>query len=356
MRRKLFIFALPVGALVLSALACNFPGAPATAPATLVAEEAGAANEGQQAPADSQPPQQPASPTVGPAQAAGDAGEEGAPPTATPEPAAGCTDRAAFIADVSIPDGTEVAAGDAFTKTWRLRNAGTCTWTSSYALVFSHGDQMGGPSAIPLPGIVSPGQAIDLSVNLTAPASEGDYQGFWKLRNQDGVLFGVGGNGQTAFWVKITVPAEDSGDDSDDEETSIDWGNIIQPIGPIFALFVSSGTDQTLMADGCFDLDEGVIVGCGDPEADFKYETSLGGFPPQEEHKIRPRNGAKFAASQNDQPSGEDCQGASLTTSSRKVKFGYFCYQTSNGKYGYLRPTSASLFNLTFDWATYNFP
>jgi len=137
------------------------------------------------------------------------------PPTETPPPTevppsptpglTGCIDSAAFIADVTIPDGTTITTGDAFTKTWRLRNTGTCTWTSSYALVFSHGDQMGGAPAVALTGAVSPGSAVDLSVDLVAPGTAGTYQGFWKLRNNAGVLFGIGSGGNNPFWVKIVA-------------------------------------------------------------------------------------------------------------------------------------------------------
>ena len=43
-----------------------------------------------------------------------------------------CTDRAQFVADVTVPDGTRYDPGATFTKTWRLRNIGTCTWTTSW--------------------------------------------------------------------------------------------------------------------------------------------------------------------------------------------------------------------------------
>jgi hypothetical protein len=126
------------------------------------------------------------------------------PPSPTPG-IEGCIDRASFVTDVTYPDDTEVAGGAAFTKTWRLRNDGTCTWSSSYALVFSHGDSMGGASALPLAGIVAPGSSVDLSVDLVAPTAPGTYQGYWKLRNNSGVLFGIGSGGDSAFWVRIVV-------------------------------------------------------------------------------------------------------------------------------------------------------
>ncbi|MBI3739323.1 MAG: hypothetical protein HY258_09790 [Chloroflexi bacterium] len=125
-------------------------------------------------------------------------------PTRTPVPVILC-DAAAFIKDVSIADGTVVGRGVTFTKTWRIQNAGSCSWTSSYALIFVSGDQLSAPSGVALPDNVNPGQVIDLSVNMTAPNNDGHYQGFWKLRNASGVLFGIGAQAQGAFWVDINV-------------------------------------------------------------------------------------------------------------------------------------------------------
>jgi hypothetical protein len=127
-----------------------------------------------------------------------------APPTATPIPIP--CDRATFVKDVTYPDNTEVPAGTSFVKTWRLRNNGSCTWNSSYSLVFESGDAMGGPAAIQLTtGTVAPGQEVDVSVTLKAPDSAKTYQGNWKLRNGSGLVFGIGADAKTAFWVKIKV-------------------------------------------------------------------------------------------------------------------------------------------------------
>ncbi len=125
------------------------------------------------------------------------------PPATAEPPELGCSDRAAFVADVTIPDNTEITTGDVFTKTWRLRNEGTCTWTASYDLVYSHGDKMSGPNDLDLGGVVAPGNTVDISVELTAPGDAGAYQGFWLLRNNEGILFGLGEDANVAFWVKI---------------------------------------------------------------------------------------------------------------------------------------------------------
>ncbi len=129
------------------------------------------------------------------------------PPTQVPPTATAVTycDWVLFIKDVSIPDGTQMGPGEIFTKTWRLQNRGTCTWTSDYMLVFVSGEAMGGTTAVRLPGRVAPGQTVDVSVTLTAPNSLGRQVGYWMLRNPSGQLFGFGNNAEKAFYVDIRV-------------------------------------------------------------------------------------------------------------------------------------------------------
>ncbi len=128
------------------------------------------------------------------------------PPTNTPTPYIPC-DWGEFIKDISVPEGTTFLPGDKFTKTWRLKNIGSCTWTSDYALVFSGGSQMDGSNVVYLPGTVRQGETVDISVDLIAPTQSGTYTGRWQLRNGAGVLFGVGPDRNEAFSVKITVVA-----------------------------------------------------------------------------------------------------------------------------------------------------
>jgi hypothetical protein len=126
-------------------------------------------------------------------------------PTATDVPDVSgpgdCTLNAKFVKDVTIPDGTELGPGAAFVKVWRMRNTGTCTWEAGTKLVFSSGDQMGGPADVPVTTPVAPGSEVDISANLNAPSTPGVYQGKWQLRDQKGTFFG------SAIWVKIVVPS-----------------------------------------------------------------------------------------------------------------------------------------------------
>ncbi|MCA9874014.1 MAG: SH3 domain-containing protein, partial [Anaerolineales bacterium] len=131
------------------------------------------------------------------------AGQNSAP-TATPGTTA-CTDSASLIADVTIPDGTQLAPNTGFNKTWRIKNIGTCTWDHRYKLVLAGGHAMGAVSTgFPLPDGIVPGQTVDLTVSLVSPATPDSYQGDWKLQNPQAQAFGVG-RSSSPFWVKIVV-------------------------------------------------------------------------------------------------------------------------------------------------------
>ncbi len=124
--------------------------------------------------------------------------------TATPIPC----NRASFVKDVTYADNAKVDAGAAFTKTWRLKNTGSCTWTSGYVLLFDNGDQMNAPAVSNITGgSIAPGSTIDISVDLTAPTAPGTYQGNFKLRSPDNIVFGINADGQGPFWVKVVVPS-----------------------------------------------------------------------------------------------------------------------------------------------------
>ncbi|HET6846338.1 MAG TPA: NBR1-Ig-like domain-containing protein [Anaerolineales bacterium] len=117
-------------------------------------------------------------------------------------------DHAEFLGDVTIVDNATLRPGEAFRKTWRIQNAGNCSWTSAYRLVFVRGDHMGGPDAVPMPALVAPGQSADVSVDLVAPTSQGQYGGFWQLQTPGGTNFGLGPTGSGNLWVQISVAGE----------------------------------------------------------------------------------------------------------------------------------------------------
>ena len=135
---------------------------------------------------------------------AGSATATNPPSSGSPVPGAKC-DAAQFLADVTYPDGSILPRSTTFVKIWRIKNVGTCTWSTSYALIYSGGDSLGGPNTVGMPGTVYPGQYIEIPVTLNSPNKDGNYTGYWKLRNASGVPFGIGAQADTAFWVKIRV-------------------------------------------------------------------------------------------------------------------------------------------------------
>jgi hypothetical protein len=123
-------------------------------------------------------------------------------PANTPLPCSMAT----FVKDVTVPDDTVFGPGATFRKTWRLKNVGTCPWTSGYDLIFDSGDDMSGVAEILLTSsTIEPGQSLDVSVDLKAPSAEGTYRGSWLLRDAGGVVFGLTSGG--SFWVQIKVVA-----------------------------------------------------------------------------------------------------------------------------------------------------
>ena len=114
-------------------------------------------------------------------------------------PTSGC-DVSVFVTDVTVPDGTVMAPGQNFDKTWRIQNSGTCTWTATYKAVFTgSGNGALGGATTPIGKIVKPGETIDITVEFVAPTTGGDYVSWWKLQNDASVFFG------TPFSVAIKV-------------------------------------------------------------------------------------------------------------------------------------------------------
>mgnify|MGYP005832686989 CR=1 FL=1 len=199
---------LPAFVLTLAALACNLPARKPDAAATLYPQYTAAAQTleamltQQPLTEAAQTPSLTALPTA--------TNTFILPPTFatlipwTQVPPARC-DWAAFVKDVTYPDDSVVGRGETFIKVWRLRNIGTCTWNSNYALAFVSGDSLGGPRYVNLHGNVAPGQEVDISVTLTAPSKDGRYTGYWMLRNASGVLFGYGPQADKSFWVRVKV-------------------------------------------------------------------------------------------------------------------------------------------------------
>jgi hypothetical protein len=131
-----------------------------------------------------------------------------APPTKTSPPATAIPipcDKVEFIRDITFEDGSVIAPSARFTKIWRVKNTGSCTWNTNYALVFVSGERMKADKQVALSNRVFPGETVDLSVEFTAPSDSGRFRSFWMISNPSGKRFGIGKNGDQSFWVDIRI-------------------------------------------------------------------------------------------------------------------------------------------------------
>lgn len=95
-----------------------------------------------------------------------------------------------FVSDVSIPDNTQMAPGQTFTKTWKVRNTGSCAWEAGFKFAFTGGDAMSG-TTYTLPSAVAAGAELDISIAMVAPTNKtGAVRGNWRMSTAGGQFFG----------------------------------------------------------------------------------------------------------------------------------------------------------------------
>ena len=218
--------------------------------------------------------------------------------------------------DVSIPDGTKLIPEQTFSKTWRLQNVGTCTWTRLFTLVFFSGNSLNAIQTQALLDEVEPGEMVDITVEMEAPAKTGVYQSNWMLSDQNGELFGIGPNGDAPFWVKIEVVTS--------------TGSTPTPtttVTPTPVVYLESDVD---LSDGDqLNLDSGTVNPGDATAADFVYR--YGGDPT---HLMVTMNGMQWMVYGSTQPTFNDCTDVDLTgnaISFETVPAGtYLCYKTSD--------------------------
>ena len=117
------------------------------------------------------------SPTAGPSPSATVALSSGTP-------TAGTENQAQWVSQ-SIADDTTFAPGETFTMTWRLKNTGTSTWKAGYLLRYYSGESFGASKEISLGREVQPGEEIEISIQMKAPANPGTYRSDWVMSSEN---------------------------------------------------------------------------------------------------------------------------------------------------------------------------
>jgi hypothetical protein len=252
-------------------------------------------------------------------------------PTNTQPPVKKCDQAAAGTPiDVTIPDDTKMQPGESFTKTWRLQNVGTCTWTKDYSIAVFSGESMNAPVSVSMPAKVEPGTSVDISVDLIAPQEAGTYQGNWKLRNAANEWFGIGPSGDSAFWVRIVVSqsaTETITPTVSEVPTETTPTNTSTPGVKV------SGTAALIPSDN-LNLDNNTVnTGSGE---DLSYISDT-----QNNLFLAPTGGARFSVYGDSTPDFNACQAANLNDSALALDNLYnglhICYVTGKGRYGYIR-------------------
>ena len=166
---------------------------------------------------------------------------------------AGCVNQATYLADVTIPDNTQLQPGEAFTKTWSVKNSGTCAWDETYMVAFARNEQMSGPTAITMTQVISAGMATEISIPMVAPATPGTYTGVWQIVDGSGAPF------DDVLTVVIQVPGADGVALPDVKPVDVQFGYGIQAhmwdadMGPIVTAVQGLGFNwvkqQTIWSD-----------------------------------------------------------------------------------------------------------
>lgn len=104
-----------------------------------------------------------------------------------------------FLTDVTVPDGSEMPAGETFNKVWRLSNSGTTTWPlgCSLRLESNTSERLSSVEHIEIPGEVPPGSAVTISVEMEAPKKAGRHVSYWRMYGPSNQPFG------SRIWVDV---------------------------------------------------------------------------------------------------------------------------------------------------------
>jgi len=120
-------------------------------------------------------------------------------PQRTPTP--DCQDDLRFLEDLTVPDGTQVTAGEQIDKRWQVQNAGSCNWDVRYRLRLLDGKALGAVEEQSLYPARAGTQAV-IRILFQAPAEPGVYRSAWEAVDPDGNAFG------DPIYIEIQVVAQ----------------------------------------------------------------------------------------------------------------------------------------------------
>jgi hypothetical protein len=147
------------------------------------------------------------SPAASPVPSSAPAAAASPVPSSAPAAANSACDKAEFVADVTVPDGTTFSRGDNFDKTWKLRNIGTCTWNTGYFIQYENGPLQPKNKKINLNTNVAPSQSVDITASYNVALDPGTYRSTWSLRNASGAVVPFSNTANNGFYTEIKAKA-----------------------------------------------------------------------------------------------------------------------------------------------------
>lgn len=121
--------------------------------------------------------------------------------------ARGCVNKGLLIRDVTYEDVNRIDPGRTVTKSWRVKNIGTCTWTSAYGLAWTNSAGLVDTERIiPLDLTITPNETQNIEANLVVPEQSGRYRWTWFLVDENREPFSVAISGREPLVFEFVVP------------------------------------------------------------------------------------------------------------------------------------------------------
>jgi hypothetical protein len=140
--------------------------------------------------------------------------------------------------------------------------------------------------SISLPSNVDPGQTIDISIDLIAPAIPGTYKGIWLFEDNNGRQFGLGASANGQIWVQVKVAAGPTSTQTPLPESTLTSVPDIKPTAIIPFNTPSSETiAYDLVAQICSArwFSNNIQQSCPGPRSETQNSVSLAALPTLED-------------------------------------------------------------------------
>jgi hypothetical protein len=110
-------------------------------------------------------------------------------PNPNPTTPVQCQTNLTFLKDLTIPDGTVVAAESTLDKRWEVHNSGSCNWGENYRVRLIAGSELGAQREQALYPARSDSR-VTIRIVFIAPTEPGSYRSAWQAFNPQGEPFG----------------------------------------------------------------------------------------------------------------------------------------------------------------------